>query len=357
VEKVSEFLLPDGQGWDELKLNEVLFESDVDDILRIPVGRAGTEDYLAWNHTKNGIFNVKSAYHLCSQLCREGSDRPGSSSNCEKHKGWLALWAADVPNKVKVHCWRLLKNGLGVGDELQRRKIKEGIVCVACHYRESVVHRFWDCPHAAQGWEILRQRTGYEFSHPRADIRNYRDLLDWGLDWIGKVCDKERALGMFMWAQLWYARNEARETTCIDNPDSVVRRVMFLAEEWAVTKSVAGPKAARQRVTWSPPAAGWLKANVDGAKPIGAQAGGGGVVIRDHHGGFVAGAGHFFPLASDAEHVELLACRRAALLGIEVGARKLELETDSLGTVAKLNNAILDRSIYGPLVEEIKALL
>jgi hypothetical protein len=52
VEKVSELLLPDGQGWDELKLNEVLFESDVDDILRIPVGRAGTEDYLAWNHTK-----------------------------------------------------------------------------------------------------------------------------------------------------------------------------------------------------------------------------------------------------------------------------------------------------------------
>jgi hypothetical protein len=132
---------------------------------------------------------------------------------------------------------------------------------------------------------------------------------------------------------------------------------MFLAEEWAATKSVAGPKAARQRVTWSPPAAGWLKANADGAKPIDAQAGGGGVVIRDHHGGFVAGAGHFFPLASDAEHVELLACRRAALLGIEVGARKLELETDSLGTVAKLNNAILDRSIYGPLVEEIKALL
>jgi hypothetical protein len=45
------------------------------------------------------------------------------------------------------------------------------------------------------------------------------------------------------------------------------------------------------------------------------------------------------------------------MLGIEVGARKLELETDSVGAVAKLNNANLDRSIYGPLVEEIKILL
>jgi hypothetical protein len=106
-------------------------------------------------------------------------------------------------------------------------------VCVAYHRRESVVHRFWDCPHAVQAWEILHQRTGYEFSHPRVDNRNHRDLMAWGLEWIGKVCDKERALGMFMWAQLWYARNETRETTCIDNPDSVVRRVMFLAEEWA----------------------------------------------------------------------------------------------------------------------------
>jgi hypothetical protein len=132
---------------------------------------------------------------------------------------------------------------------------------------------------------------------------------------------------------------------------------MFMAEEWAAIKSAAGQKAVRQWGSWSPPDVGWLKANADGAKPNDARVGDGGMVIRDHHGGFVAGAGHFFPLSSDAEHVELLACRRAAMLGIEVRARKLELETDSLGTVAKLSSANLDRSIYWPLVEEIKTLL
>jgi hypothetical protein len=51
----------------------------VNDIKKIPVGRAETEDYLAWNYTKNGIFSVRSAYHLKRQLNILNSDCPGSS--------------------------------------------------------------------------------------------------------------------------------------------------------------------------------------------------------------------------------------------------------------------------------------
>jgi hypothetical protein len=45
VEKVAELVvLPDGGGWNVNKIN-------VEDILKIPVDRAGTYDYLAWNYT------------------------------------------------------------------------------------------------------------------------------------------------------------------------------------------------------------------------------------------------------------------------------------------------------------------
>jgi hypothetical protein len=81
------------------------------------------------------------------------------------------------------------------------------------------------------------------------------------------------------------------------------------------------------------------------------------VVLRDHHGGFVAGASHFFPSACDAERTELLARRRAAELATEMGALKLILESDCMGAVAKLKSTEKDRSIHGPLVEEIKVLL
>jgi hypothetical protein len=64
VQTIDELLASDGQGWNETKLNELFFERDVEDILKIPVGRAGTGDYLAWNYTKYGVFTVKSTYHL-----------------------------------------------------------------------------------------------------------------------------------------------------------------------------------------------------------------------------------------------------------------------------------------------------
>jgi hypothetical protein len=65
---VEDLLLPDGQGWNEQKLRATFFEVDVSDILKIPIGRAGTDDYIAWNYTKNGMFSVRSAYHLKTQL-------------------------------------------------------------------------------------------------------------------------------------------------------------------------------------------------------------------------------------------------------------------------------------------------
>jgi hypothetical protein len=52
VSMVKELLLPDGQGWNVDKLEELFFKSDVDDIRKIPVGHVGTEDYVAWNYTK-----------------------------------------------------------------------------------------------------------------------------------------------------------------------------------------------------------------------------------------------------------------------------------------------------------------
>ena len=61
----------------------------------------------------------------------------------------------------KVHCWRLVKNGLAVGDELRCRKVKEGVRCVACNREKTLKHRFWDCPHACRTWKLVRGRLDY----------------------------------------------------------------------------------------------------------------------------------------------------------------------------------------------------
>lgn len=83
--------------------------------------------------------------------------------------------------------------------------------------------------------------------------------------------------------------------------------------------------------------------------------GGGGAVVRDHHGvhGRIM---PFFSSVADPEHEELLACRRGIQLEIEVGARKTILETDNMGVKQALSMVALDRSQYGPPVEEIMEL-
>jgi hypothetical protein len=50
-------------------------------------------------------------------------------------------------------------------------------------------------------------------------------------------------------------------------------------------------------------------------------------------------------------------CRRDVKLDVEVGALKLMLESNCMGTMSKLQNNERDRSMHGPLVEEIKELL
>jgi hypothetical protein len=90
VELVSELLLDDGSGWNETKLSETFFEADVEDILKIPVGCAGAVDYQGWNYTKNGVFSVRSAYHLGMQIKRNQMGNPGPSMSCDDHKGWLS---------------------------------------------------------------------------------------------------------------------------------------------------------------------------------------------------------------------------------------------------------------------------
>jgi ribonuclease HI len=143
----------------------------------------------------------------------------------------------------------------------------------------------------------------------------------------------------------------------IEHPVATAHRVVALVEEWQNLRVTKPIQQVRAEEHWLPPAAGWHKANADGALLIADGVGGGGVIIRDHHGEASAGTSCFFPHVSDPERAELLACRRAVTLAMEVGVRRLVLESDCAGAVAKLKTASLERSIHGPLVEEIKQLL
>jgi hypothetical protein len=59
----------------------------------------------------------------------------------------------------------------------------------------------------------------------------------------------------------------------------------------------------------------------------------------------------------DPERAEIIACKRALELAREMEVTKVCLESNCLGAVSKIQNFERDRSIHGPLIEEVKELL
>jgi hypothetical protein len=92
---------------------------------------------------------------------------------------------------------------------------------------------------------------------------------------------------------MWLARNDARDEPMIENPENIARRIVVLAEEWRSLKTNAAVRGDQAEEHWLPPQPGWHKVNSDGAFSKVDNHGGGGVIVRDHHGAHIACACHF----------------------------------------------------------------
>jgi hypothetical protein len=212
---------------------------------------------------------------------------------------------------------------------------------------ESLLHRFWLCPHSVEIWEKAREVSGLQLTGPRHAVHRATDLRGWLLEWLGRLSDKELPIGIMVLYQTWLARNEARDEARIEDPGSIARRSLALVDEWLAIKSGPRHEVQRPKEHWLPPDDGWHKVNADGAFSSSLGNGGCGSVIRDHKGVFLAAECHYLPSVSDPERAELIACKRALDLARRKGLRRVCLETDCLSAVAKIKSSELDRSFHG----------
>jgi hypothetical protein len=69
--RVSSFI--DDQGhWDEGLIHRTFLPIDTKVILKIKLSERRPEDFLAWQHERNGCFSVRSAYRLGLRLSHQG---------------------------------------------------------------------------------------------------------------------------------------------------------------------------------------------------------------------------------------------------------------------------------------------
>lgn len=73
--------------WDKELLDQLLTVDEVNAILTIPVSMFRREDALVWHYSKNGVYSVRSGYHLVVHSQKSSQQHKPSSSFHSKQKG------------------------------------------------------------------------------------------------------------------------------------------------------------------------------------------------------------------------------------------------------------------------------
>jgi hypothetical protein len=137
--KASALIDAKTNGWNSPLIQKVFWPEEVKSICGMVLSPMGQPDFLVWRGSTNGVFTVKSAYHIENnkQLCSRGE----SSVFSQGCWVWQKLWRLHVPAVVKTFLWRVCHNSLSKRDNLHKKKITMDPMCPICGlFPETIVH-------------------------------------------------------------------------------------------------------------------------------------------------------------------------------------------------------------------------
>jgi hypothetical protein len=163
---VSDLIDSSIPGWN-CSFIDNMFSANVTKIIKsIPLCPSLPPDKIIWSGTSNGMFSVRSAYHMGLELLRrqegECSSRPSRDDFWKKH------WAIKAPNSSKIFLSRACQNLLPTKHNLLKKGVVEDDLCPCCKIQEeSIIHALWIFPSAQDVWgsgSIVFQKCPSMFS-------------------------------------------------------------------------------------------------------------------------------------------------------------------------------------------------
>ncbi|CAL1404858.1 unnamed protein product [Linum trigynum] len=110
-------------------------------------------DKLIWHFTDDGVFSVKSAYHLAVDLDRTRSGWRSSVTWMDK-LSWIRVCEAKIPPKLKVFVWQIPNRALPTTEALIEKQVQVLPRCPVCwDGLETMEHLFLYCPVAQALWD------------------------------------------------------------------------------------------------------------------------------------------------------------------------------------------------------------
>lgn len=116
--------------WNFPLIREIFWPEEALRICNLPLSPTGQPDIMVWRGSTNGLFSVRSAYHLEKErLIRLQGE---SSRASQQHSVWKRLWSMNVPGVVKTFIWRVCNNALPTRDNLYKKNIILSPLCPIC---------------------------------------------------------------------------------------------------------------------------------------------------------------------------------------------------------------------------------
>ena len=259
-------------------------------ILRVPV-KQDMEDLLAWHYDKEGIFSVKSAYHVLDDgktrdRCRQQGEGSGSSGSSRASGfSWKRIWQLKCPPKIRHFFWRFTHNSLPLRMNIARRGMEIYMRCPICwRLDEDGGHCFLRCKYVKAWWRAMNLEG---FRIKLSALSRAEQVSDCILSL--KEEEKMATIGL-LWSW-WTARSKTNVGEHRRSTDEAIFSARMAMTSTANAKGPGLASGGRSR-RWEPPSEGVCKINVDGGFCEEIKRGAWGFVVRDSEGrAAMAGAG------------------------------------------------------------------
>lgn len=83
--------------WNSSLIHEIFLEHEAKLICSMPLSRYSQDDQLIWRGTSNGIFTIRSAYHMDMEM--KAMKKGEGSAIILDDSFWKTLWHLRVPNR------------------------------------------------------------------------------------------------------------------------------------------------------------------------------------------------------------------------------------------------------------------
>ena len=160
---VSHLIDADTQWWNVPLLERIFSKEERVSIQSLPISATNQADLQIWRGIKNGVFWVRSTYHILK--ASELEQGAGGSSCRHKSSIWKSIWQLQIPNAEKHFLWLACHEILPTRDNICKRKVLSDPSCPICERElETTFHALWQCPLARDilsAWGKLFQKSGF----------------------------------------------------------------------------------------------------------------------------------------------------------------------------------------------------